>query len=144
METVLMVILAIIGILVIRRMLRTDARMHFANEQQAFREVRDNSEAAPPSWASNRDRVEIFSHGVVKLSEHRGVPVAYTSMVLSQREFGRFVLGIVGAMERQGSSFTEQQMTACEVVQTAWNKLPDENKAQVQALQDSGAELPRF
>ena len=142
MGVILTILALIVGYIIVSAVLKANMRMHYANEQRAFRDAEGNLQALPPSWATNRDKVEIFFNGVLRLADRRGIPISYSTMLLSQKEFGRYALGIIGAVERQGSSFTEQQMTGVEIVQTAWTRLPDEEKAKLKALQDSGLVPP--
>lgn len=135
-------LLVYFGFLVIRGVLRANARMNYANRQQALREVRDAYAAGSvsptipvsPSWLGNRDEEEIFSTVIIKACDRKGIPSIYVKGLFAQSEFRELLLAFVGNLERQGSSFIQQQIEAADFIETAWNRLSEENKLMIEGL----------
>ena len=114
-------ILAYLGFLMAKAFLKAQARMLYADGQQALRDL-EASRQTPPTWGSNRDSVQTFLDGVLKLAVREGVPIPYIEMVFLREEFAATLTNLVGEMDKRGRSFHEQQRAAADLIVAAWEK----------------------
>ena len=118
--------------LVIRKYLINSELHHRANTQEAVRDLRNTlsrpqSDQTAPSWSLKKGEVEIFFEVLVKACARRGVPHTYLLGVIEQPECRQMLMTLVASMERQGSSFLQQQSAAADFVESAWRRLPHSN-----------------
>jgi hypothetical protein len=104
--------------------LNARARMHFANERRAEREI-NAGEQRVPSWAGNNDDNEIFVNGIQEGAMRKGVPQVFLWAVLGNREAFQKLVFFAGAMERQGASFLEQQVAVSDKIVEIWEQAPN-------------------
>lgn len=121
-------IIAYIAFAVFRSYVDAKARVHHGNERQANRDV-EAGERRVPSWAGNRDECRIFVEVIQKMAQERGVPQTFLWAVLGDKSTLQNIIFLAGVMEREGASFTEQQMAATRKLEEIWNDAPDNVRA---------------
>lgn len=117
------IIILIFGIAIVwffgSAMLKANRRMHHADKLRAQRTVNEGK-GIPPSWIQDRNKNEIFLHGIQNLAMQHGVPQSFLSENLSIDNTLISLVNYAGAMEQEGSSFMEQQMAVSEKLVEMW------------------------
>lgn len=126
MAIVLLIIAGLVAWFFLSAINRAKTRMAYADQQAAKREIRDEGGEPflKPSWAANRDRVEEFVTGQVKLAQRSGVSIAFTSHVLRDPDTQAELMHYLTLLERRGSGFTSQQVAAGQWISERYLLLP--------------------
>lgn len=121
-------IVAFIAIAITGSYLQARARMHFANERRAARAVAAGN-GRIPSWAGDRDKTEVFIETIQFFAQRKGVPQLFLWGVLADQSIFRLLVEYAGAMEREGASFSEQQIAVADKLVEAWERAPSDIKS---------------
>lgn len=106
-------ILAYIVLLFAWAFLKAKMRMYHADKQHALREIGAGG-GKFPSWARDKDEVEVFICGVQKTGRRNGLSESFMEASLSNPLIVNSLFKYAGAMEAQGASFIEQQLAFME------------------------------
>ena len=117
-------IIAYVAFAVLKSYLNAKSRMHYANERIAEREVKSGARHVP-SWAGDNDENHIFVECIQKGALRKGVPQAFLWAVLGDTETFQSLVFLAGAMEREGSSFIEQQVAVSDKLVQMWEMAPE-------------------
>jgi hypothetical protein len=115
----------------VRMHFKVKARMHHADEAVARRQMERSDSLAVPKWARDESEREVFIYSVVKVAKHRGVPEMFSMGFLNSEISVREVINLAGQMERQGASFTSQQLATTNLIEQAWNRLGADEQQRV-------------
>ena len=126
MGIILLIIVGVVGYVVIKGVMKANARMAYADQQAAMREVRDHPEMAArmPSWTADKDRLEQFIYAQMKWAETSGLSVSYAAHVFTDPESVDELMGYLAALERRGTSFVGQGVAAGEWITKRFIVLP--------------------
>lgn len=129
-------ILAYIGLIFFMANQKTKSNIHYSNENKAIARIQ-NGEERFPSWISDMNEVEIFMVTVQQLTERKGVPLAYFSAYFKQPREHKAILYYCGALELEGSSFIEQQVSSSELIVKIYHKFSasSDNDIKVQFIE---------
>ncbi len=116
-------IIAYVAFAVFRSYLTAKARIHYANERSAERQVRSGAQYVP-SWAGDRTENEIFVEVIQKGAMRQGVPQTFLWAVLGDTDTFKGLVHLAGAMEREGASQTEQQVAVSDKLVQMWQQAP--------------------
>ena len=143
MGFVLILVLVLLAFIFVRAILKTKVRQHDADEQSARRELAKHHNAGGvalrPSWFMTQDKMEMFEIATTQLSRTRGIPVTWVMRVFLDGALRDTMFSFVAQMEREGSSFTEQQLAAYKFISETWAKLSTDQKNELAALADAVA-----
>ena len=114
-------ILVYIGLIFFMANQKAKSNIHFSNENRAIARIQ-NGEERFPSWVNDTNEVEIFLTTVQQLTERKGVPLAYFSAYFKQPMEHRSIFYYCGALELEGSSFIEQQVSSSELIIKIFHK----------------------
>ncbi|WP_147395503.1 hypothetical protein [Altericroceibacterium spongiae] len=92
-----------------------------ANKENTAKEV-SSGDSYYPSWVTYRPEVERFFELVLQVARDSGVPELYLRGILSNQDVFKSFVILAGAMERQGASFIEQQMTVASKLVELWER----------------------
>lgn len=122
----LLIVAGLVAWFFISAMNRAKTRMAYADRRQAERELNslDRAPYLSPTWALNQARLEMFLRGATKLVERDGVPVEFVRDLTTSSEGLRRLMHYIALLERQGSSFTFQQIAGAEYYLHQWLELP--------------------
>jgi hypothetical protein len=121
-------IVAYIAFAVFKAYLNAKARMHYANERRAEREVQSGGRRVP-SWAGSKSENQIFVEAIQKMAVRKGVPQTFLWAVLHDENTFRNLVFLAGAMEREGASFVEQQLAVSDKLVQMWEQAPTNVKS---------------
>jgi len=121
-------IIAYVAFAVFKSYINAKSRMHFANERRAEREVKSGGRHLP-SWAGNNDENHIIVEVIQKGAIRKGVPQTLLWAVLGNKETFQSLIFLAGAMEREGSSFLEQQVAVSDKLVDMWERSPRKVRA---------------
>lgn len=127
-------IAAYVAILIISAVLKAKVRMHHANQVGALQDLENGVALTPPSWVLDQDKIELFQHALIKIVPRKGVPTSYIAVTLKTKDAFEILLAFAGQMEKRGSSFTEQQAGAAELLEKMWIRLDEGNKQKFKVL----------
>lgn len=143
MGFVLILVLAFLVFIFAKAILKAKFRQHYADEQSARRAMATHHNsggvALRPSWFTNEGKMETFELSTTKLSQTRGIPVTWVMRVFMEGILRDTMFSFVAHMEREGSSFTEQELGAYKFISETWAELSTDKKNQLIALADSQA-----
>jgi hypothetical protein len=112
-------------------------RRHFANTQQARRNLLDAFDAMEPTlpaWVNNKDRVDEFQYVIVKLSERKQVSAFFVGGAVRDPGTLKLLLTYAALMAKEGASFAEQQVAAVDLVVDLWANLGPEKQQRFRAV----------
>ena len=129
MGFVVLVLIAIIAVMVISALSKSNRRVQYADTQQGLRAL-SAGEGRMPSWAANDSKSHEFRYIVGKLAVHNGVPKDVAGQALSNPTVALLALvQLAGAMEANGASFNGQKMAAAETFARMWTTSSPEKRA---------------
>ena len=114
-------IIAYIAFAVFKSHVKAKARIHYANERHAQRTVSSGKKCVP-SWAGDKTESQVFVETIQQSAMRQGVPQAFLWGVLADKEAFETLIHFAGAMEREGSSFLEQQFAVADRLVELWKK----------------------
>lgn len=119
-------------------------RGHYADEMSARREMAKHDAATrpvlQPSWSRDEDKMETFQLSITQLAKTRGIPFTWVVRVFMEGALRETMLNLVAHMERGGSSFTEQQLSAFNFISDTWGRLSSDQRRQLLDLADASRE----
>jgi len=133
----IVVVLFVVGLVIFfgRAVLQAKARMHFADELAAKRDL-GQAPAGSPSWLGTAKEEEFFN-GVSKLAYKSAVPVTYVVNGFASPQSSAVIFSLAANMEARGASFAEQQLAAANFVVDAWMELGEDDKAYIAEMERS-------
>jgi hypothetical protein len=118
---VLVIFVACIAAFCIRVIIKGKSRIHFADTRCAMRQF-EKGNSRPPSWSSDKTRMQEFLYVVRKVATHNGVPEDFASKaVLALTNASVAVVHYTGTVEAQGASYNSQTVAAADFLYTLWN-----------------------
>ncbi len=127
MEIVLVLFLGI----VVYAFIKAKTRMHYANTQQARRDLIAATEAPTPTlptWANNKDRMDEFVYAIVNLARRKSVSRFFVEGAVRDPGTVKMLLTHAALMERERSGFVAQQAATAELVIDLWDRLGSEKQ----------------
>ena len=124
------VLLLFVGI-VIYAFIKAKSRMHYANTQQARRNLIAATEAQSPTlptWVNNKDRMDEFLYAIVNLARRKSVSRFFVEGAVRDPGTLNMLLTHAGLMEREKSGFVAQQAATAELVIDLWARLGPEKQ----------------
>jgi hypothetical protein len=116
-----------IGI-VVYAFVRAKARRHFARQAGALRDVAAGPTDTPPSWVTNKDRIQEVFYAMTSLAARKGMPESYVVASFNHADTFQVIMEVAGKMEERGASFTEQQTAMAHVLSERWKRLDEDRK----------------
>lgn len=123
-----------VGLIIVRGYLQAKARMHFANEIRAEQAVQ-SGDGRLPSWMADRNEISVFIEAVQQVAIRKGVPLVFSQSVMATDAFTG-MLRYAGAMEAQGASFLEQQVSVVDKIVDLWRSAPTKLRQAARADDD--------
>lgn len=141
---VVVLVLALAAFILVKAILRAKVRGQYADEMSARREMaKHDASSRPvlqPSWATNQDKMETFQLSLTQLAKTRRIPFTWVMRVFMEGALRDTMFTLVAHMERGGSSFTEQQLSAFNFIADTWGRLSSDQKRQLVALAEASVE----
>jgi hypothetical protein len=118
-EIIIFLVLGVFAFVFIKRTIQLRTNAYHSNYRVSERAMAENilaDKIDTPSWMGNKDKEDIFLDGVIKLMVRNGVsPHIIKAMAsVKSNDFSILMYSISAQMEKNGASFTEQQMAAAE------------------------------
>ncbi len=112
-------IIAYVAFAVLRSYFGARVRMNEANITAA-RKAFAAGEKHAPSWIGDKGEREIFMEVVRQKAMKEGVPRSYVQGIFLNEESYMNYMYFAGSMEKQGASFTEQQVAVSDELVELW------------------------
>ena len=108
--------------------IRAKSRRHFARQAGALRAVAAGPTDAPPSWVTNKDRLEEVFYAMTSWAERNDIPESYVVASMNHADTFQVLMELAGKMEERGASFTEQQAAMAHVMLERWKRCDDDKR----------------
>ncbi|MBU4610534.1 hypothetical protein IMZ29_08275 [Achromobacter sp. GG226] len=115
-------LLVYFGLVLFAAHVRAKERMHHANSVRADREWAQEEQPTMPSWFRNASKVETFEYAVINVVRRNGVPDHFVVAAFTNEQAHMSLMSYAAQLERQGSSFIEQQMGVADKIQEMWRR----------------------
>ena len=107
------------GVALLRRFRRNNLLL------AALRDVAAGPTNAPPSWVTNKNRLQEVFHA---MTERKDMPESYVVASFNHADTFQVIMEVAGKLEGLGASFTEQQAAMAHVLLEMWKRLDDDKK----------------